>query len=82
MARTLLEKGADPDPANLRDNRNLVYWAVHYNQSEILQALLAHGANPSVKDNKGETPLLLAQKSHRELVPILEQALNKSRRAP
>lgn len=80
MAQTLLDKGADPDPANLRDNRNLVYWAVHYNQPEILKALLAHGANPSVKDTEGETPLLLAQKSHKELVPILKQALNNAKR--
>jgi ankyrin repeat protein len=78
MAKTLLEKGANPEPVDLRDNRNLVYWAVYYNQPEILTALIDHGANPSLKDFFGETPLALAQKSHQDLVPILQDAIKRT----
>jgi ankyrin repeat protein/beta-lactamase regulating signal transducer with metallopeptidase domain len=74
MALTLLEKGADPEPQGPRDNQNLAYFAVQYNRPEILQALLNHGANPTLKDSHGESPLDLAQKSHPNLVPMLQAA--------
>ena len=74
MARALLDKGADADPPNLDGNRNLAHWAVAYDRPEILQALLAHGANPLVKDDKGDSALALARKSHPKLVPIIEEA--------
>jgi ankyrin repeat protein len=78
MAKTLLDKGENPNPANLQDNRGFVYWAIYYNQAEILKALLDHGANPSLKDAHGETPLALAQKSHPEMVSVLEEATNRT----
>ena len=77
MAKRLLDKGANPDPANLRENRGLVYYAVEYDRPEILQALLDHGANPSLPDDKGEMPLDLARKSHPELVSMLIKAAGR-----
>ena len=74
MARTLLDKGADADPPNLDENRNLAYWAVSYDQPEILRALLAHGANPLVKDDHGDSALDFARKYRPKLVPMLEEA--------
>jgi ankyrin repeat protein len=75
MAKTLLDAGANPDPPHPMENRNTVYWAVYYNQPEILKLLLAHGANPNLKDDYGDTPLSSAQQFHHDLVPILEAAL-------
>ena len=77
MALTLLDKGADPEPQGPRDNQNLAYFAVHYNRPEILQALLNHGANPTLKDSHGVSPIDLAQKSHPNLVPMLQAAAAK-----
>lgn len=77
MALTLIDKGVDPEPKNVRGNQNFAYWAVYHDRPEILQALLDHGANPLLKDDAGETPLSLAQKSHPDLVPMLQAAAQK-----
>jgi ankyrin repeat protein len=73
MAKTALDAGADPNhDRKMPNNQNLAFWAVHYNQPEILKALLDHGADPSPKISQGDTALSHAQKFHPELVPILE----------
>lgn len=79
MARTLLEKGADPDPANLRFDRSLLFYAVEENQPEIVRALIERGANPLAKDFQGQTPLDLAQKSQKHLVPLIEEAVKHAK---
>jgi beta-lactamase regulating signal transducer with metallopeptidase domain len=76
MAKTLLEHGAIAEPTSLPNNQNFVYWAVYYNRPEILQALLDHGANPSLQPDRGDSALSLARKSHPDLVPILEKAIS------
>ncbi len=73
MARTLLDRGADAEPPNLAENRNLAYWAVDYNRPEILRSLLDHGANPLLKDEEGISALDLARKSHPKLLPMIEE---------
>jgi len=78
MAITLLDKGVEAEPADVENNQNYAYWVVHFDRPEILQALLDHGANPLAKDRFGETPLSLAQKSHPDLVPMLQGAIAKS----
>jgi ankyrin repeat protein len=77
MALTLIDKGVDPEPKNVWGNQNFAYWAVYHDRPKILQALLDHGANPLLKDDAGETPLSLAQKSHPDLVPMLQAAAQK-----
>jgi beta-lactamase regulating signal transducer with metallopeptidase domain/ankyrin repeat protein len=77
MAITLLNQGVEAEPADVRNNQNYAYWAVHFDRPEILRALLDHGANPLTEDNVGETPLSLAQKSRPDLVPILEAAIRQ-----
>lgn len=77
MARTALDAGANPNPSPNGADASLVYWAVYYNQPEILKALLDHGANPLTTGNMGQTPLALAQKNHPNLVPILEEAIKR-----
>jgi ankyrin repeat protein len=77
MARVLLQLGVDPQPPPMMENRGNVYWAVYYDQPEILKMLLEHGANPALVDAYGETPLAMAKKFHKEMAPILEEAIAK-----
>jgi ankyrin repeat protein len=77
MARILLDRGVDPQPPAIMENRANVYWAVYYNQPEILKMLLDHGADPSMVSAYGETPLSEAQQWHKDMVPVIQDALNR-----
>ena len=59
------------------ENRGNVYWAVYYDQPEILKMLLERGANPALVDAYGQTPLAMAKKFHNDMTPILEEAIAK-----
>jgi ankyrin repeat protein len=70
VARLLLERGADPDHED-RDGVAPVVWAASRQRTEILTALLAHGADPNRPDPRpleecwprqanGRTPLMIA----------------------
>jgi len=77
MARVLLQMGVDPQPPPMMENRGNVYWAVYYDQPEILKMLLERGANPALVDAYGQTPLAMAKKFHNDMTPILEEAIAK-----
>ncbi len=77
MARVLLDRGVDPQPPPLMENRANVYWAVYYDQIEILKMLLEHGADPTMIDAYGATPLSEAKQWHQAMVPLLEAAIQK-----
>ena len=52
-----------------------LHWAAYAGASESAQLLLAHGANPKLKDKEGKTPLDYARESgNSELVTLLENA--------
>jgi ankyrin repeat protein len=56
----LLLRGADP---NRRANGNTaLHWAASKGDIEIARILLDHGANPTVRNREGQTPLELAHK--------------------
>ena len=74
MAKALLDHGANPQPDQTMDGRGNVYWAVYYEQPEILKMLLDHGADPNAG---GETPLSFAQRFHKEMVLILQEAIKR-----
>jgi ankyrin repeat protein/beta-lactamase regulating signal transducer with metallopeptidase domain len=77
MVRILLDKGSPPDYPKPNENRNSVYWAVDYNHPEILKLLLDHGADPELKTDYNETPLSIAKQWHKDLVPMLEEAIKR-----
>ena len=77
MAQILLDRGVDPQPPPLMENRANVYWAVYYGQPKILQGLLDHGADPTMVDAYKETPLSMAKEFHKEMVPMLEAAIQR-----
>lgn len=78
MARVLLRLGVAPQPLPVEENRGNVYWAIYYDQPEILKLLLEHGARPDMVDIHRETPLSMARKFHQEMVPILEEAIARA----
>ncbi len=75
--KMLLANGANADFRWNPENRENVYWAVSYNQMECLKALIEYGADPTIKDVYGETPLSYAQNFRKDMVPILETAIQK-----
>jgi beta-lactamase regulating signal transducer with metallopeptidase domain len=77
--KSVLEHAVDPntfDPE--RFHSSPVYWAVHFNQPEILKLLLDHVAR-GYDGPGGETPLQLAQRAHPDLVPILQEGIKRNR---
>jgi len=55
-----------------RQRQTPLYQAVRALRSEAVKLLLAHGANPSLVDVTGDSPLRLAERNKREeLVKLL-----------
>lgn len=63
--------GADVDKTALRGSTALIY-AARNNQMESVQALLAAGANVTIKSDQGDTALQIAQRfAHNEIAEVL-----------
>lgn len=77
IAKIFLEHGAAPDSKGNPEHRENVYWAIHYNQPEILQMILDRGANPTLETAYKETPLSYAKQARPQMVPMLEAAIKK-----
>ena len=77
--KQILEHAVNPDTFDPdRFNSCPVYWAVHFNQPKILKLLLEHFATGDLGPAH-ETPLQLAQRSHPDLVPIIEEGTKRNR---
>lgn len=69
--KKLIEYGADVN--EISEDLSPLMIAARYNKIEILNVLLANGANPSVKNEKGFTALKYAQLSNAtEAIAILK----------
>jgi len=69
-----LDAGADPN-LQQKDGRTALHqvaWRPGPDEVEIAKALIAHGADPNAKDNKGLIPL--AGKVSKKLIPLLIEA--------
>ncbi len=75
--QSLLDHHLDPNA----NKGNPVYWAVQENKPEVLKLLVARGAATDSNLPNGQTPLECARQNHLELVPILEEAIEKNRQA-
>lgn len=60
MIRLLIEHGVPVDAA-AEDGRTALMLAAMFNRSEILEFLLAQGADPARQDARGATALVAAQ---------------------
>jgi ankyrin repeat protein len=78
MARLLLEAGADPN-ARRQGGFTPLHEAVTTCNVELAELLLAHGANPHLSNDEGDSPLQLAHahgpKCKAELVALLDETL-------
>ena len=70
----LLEAGADVNRQGLNGYSPL-HGGVLGDRIEIVRMLLAAGADPTLPDRKGETPLDVARMRNPEIAELLEQAL-------
>ena len=53
--------------------------AARHNAVDCVTVLLAHGADPTVANNDGDTPLRIAQiKGHSAVAALLEAAIGKN----
>ncbi len=75
--KLLLEAGANPNYDGNSEKRTDVYWAVYYNQPECLKLLLDFGADPTVVTAYNETALSDAQTFHKDMVPMIQEAIAK-----
>lgn len=58
--RALLDSGINVNRTDPSDGRTLLSTAAHTGLVDITALLLCHGADPSISDNQGQTPLTLA----------------------
>ena len=77
ILRVAIENGADVRTNHNSENRNHVYWAVYYNQPEVLKVLLEAGVEPNMRDSYGQSTLDYAKKFRPKLVPMLEEAIRQ-----
>jgi hypothetical protein len=84
----LIEAGADPNAIDM-DGVSPLHRAVRTRSAEAVRTLLAHGADPALKNKSGSTPMVLAihntgrggtgspeaKAQQKEIIRILEQAL-------
>ncbi|HEV2687627.1 MAG TPA: ankyrin repeat domain-containing protein, partial [Bryobacteraceae bacterium] len=72
FVKLLLEAGADPNADNRRTGATPLNEAVYKNQTKIIELLLAHHANSTIKDKSGFSPLANAVRfDHAEAARLL-----------
>lgn len=72
VARALLDRGADPNAKMSIEGESVLYQNAFWNRKEIVELLLARGANVNAKNSDGETPLFIAAyKGWKEIAELL-----------
>lgn len=61
VMKKLLQHGADPNKSSGITRQTPLHWAVNFSTAGTVEALLAAGALPSLRNTAGETPLMLAK---------------------
>lgn len=72
--QTLLSLHVDPN-ATTEDGSSALLFAAGNSRRQVVELLLAHGADPLLRNHDGESPLDVAQES--EIKNILKAALSK-----
>ena len=73
IVELLLQKGANPNAANI-EGRTSLFFAANKGNERIVKILLEVGADPSVQDKAGKRAVDFARsKGHRRIVDLLEQ---------
>lgn len=71
----LLESSVNP---NIQDEHKYtpLHLAIKWSNSEVVKILLAHGADPTMKNSKGQTALDLVKDKNSELASLLRPCIN------
>lgn len=65
-------KRKNDNPRRVRNNITFVHRAALYGRASMIPILIKHGANPTLADNKGLTPLIIGiQKGYKDVVKEL-----------
>jgi ankyrin repeat protein len=79
IAQTLVQAGAEINHQGTNEGRTLpspLLWAILHNNDDVALYLLEQGADPTLKDFKGRTPLEVAKSKNKlNIVQTLETAL-------
>ena len=79
--KMLLEAGANPNLGSEREGETPLHLAVFSMDLETIKLLLEHGADVTLKDNKGNTPIDAAEAERpdrmTEILPLLRAAAAK-----
>jgi hypothetical protein len=79
LARTLVDRGVPVDAAMGAPHVTALMMASIRGNGPLVQMLLAHGADPGLRDNKGRTALSFAlKKGHAEVAQILSVATSSA----
>ena len=72
LLQKLLALGLNAEFAD-SEGRNALHWAAYYGQPESVRVLLAHGVDPAIQTQKGETAADLVRTSRDRRVASLEE---------
>lgn len=78
LAHLILAKGANPNALTKRGHTPLMLAARSVNNTDIIKLLLSYNADPSLKNNDGETALDIAYHSN-PVAQLLEKALTNKK---
>jgi cytohesin len=75
IAKELIRRGAQVNVRGVREGNTPLHFAARGKDKELVEMLLAKGANPSAKNKAGLTPLDEALKAgNKEITEILQEA--------
>jgi ankyrin repeat protein len=75
----LLDRGADPNTRGTLEGFTALMTAAAEGQLDVVRLLLSRGADPSVKDEDGDTAMSFAlEKGHPEVAELLREAVRRS----
>jgi hypothetical protein len=73
MAGFFIDKKVDLDVKNSGNGATALHLAVYKKNSEVVRMLLMHGADKTIKDSRGNTPLQMAEMlGNQEIVKLLQ----------
>ena len=72
LLKKLLALGLNAEFADA-EGRNALHWAALYGQPESVRVLLAHGVDPAIQTQKGETAAEIVRASRERRIASLEE---------
>jgi serine/threonine-protein phosphatase 6 regulatory ankyrin repeat subunit B len=78
ILKRILEHNPKLNQANKDDKRTALHWAASYENVNLVQLLLVNGADASIQDSKGKTPLMIAKETRNQALVVLLSGKTKT----